>query len=652
MKPPDDIPLPNSPPKRTMGARAKRKEENKDKDEVVVKCSLKKLLHRPELAPFILERVEATSKAVNRMSLAVNLFIKELADGVSDLRNFKVPSNFLDTKSCTMFRWFMLGTEGATKDIDDCVSDFIQRNDHILPPLPKRFQGDRNTYSKAGNAYLANFKTTLWTCFLRRQLKFFKSHNRLGGAQAAALMYMVNGWKLPPNLQNTYMHPNTDKLVAYHRQLLGLVKETDKVSETYLKRNPIITLRYTIMMLRYFEKKGLKTFNIAPICRMGATHMFIDTSVLYGIAKDAKVVDKKTNLKVFESLAKEQWESLFKVDMIASGKKKFTGTIETDGVAVSIHYRKPKASRGSDEEDENVSENKKWPKMKDLAGCRVLGLDPGRTNLAYMVERSETDEEGKTKFVSHKFTRQQYYHEAGLNALNKKKDAWNRGIKDSLAELSKNSPKGLSVSKMKRFLEVYKNEYEALWEEYMKPRWALQRFLVYGGKRRAIHSFFERIKGDDERKIVVAYGSAPIGPGGSGERSVPVKWLYREFVKRFDTYLVSEFRTTMVHYETDTLLTKVKVKTMGGKPPKGGREVRGLRWCGSTKEGKFIDRDLNAAINILRCFEAGARKRPRALDRNTAEAVPKKRESKYIRNNHGACQSRRWGIDHGRVCNA
>jgi hypothetical protein len=45
------------------------------------------------------------------------------------------------------------------------------------------------------------------------------------------------------------------------------------------------------------------------------------------------------------------------------------------------------------------------------------------------------------------------------------------------------------------------------------------------------------------------------------------------------------------------------------------REVRGLRWCCSTNCRTFKDRDLNAAINILRCFQSGAH-RPHSLSRN------------------------------------
>ncbi len=66
----------------------------------------------------------------------------------------------------------------------------------------------------------------------------------------------------------------------------------------------------------------------------------------------------------------------------------------------------------------------------------------------------------------------------------------------------------------------------------------------------------------------------------------------------------------MVHWKDDSLLEKV------AKPGKNGKlvAVRGLSWCRSTNtEDKFVNRDLNAAINILRC--ATLPKRPESLTR-------------------------------------
>jgi len=62
--------------------------------------------------------------------------------------------------------------------------------------------------------------------------------------------------------------------------------------------------------------------------------------------------------------------------------------------------------------------------------------------------------------------------------------------------------------------------------------------------------------------------------------------------------VIDEFRTTKIwHKDSTTVLQSVQSE-------KEGRTVRGLLWCSSTMENSklFVNRDLNAAINIHNCF--------------------------------------------------
>ena len=74
--------------------------------------------------------------------------------------------------------------------------------------------------------------------------------------------------------------------------------------------------------------------------------------------------------------------------------------------------------------------------------------------------------------------------------------------------------------------------------------------------------------------------------------------------------MIDEYNTTKVCADCDCRLHKV-IK----KKPEGLREVRGLRWCSSTNCRTFKDRDLNASLNILRCFLMKTQ-RPKSLYRN------------------------------------
>ena len=112
------------------------------------------------------------------------------------------------------------------------------------------------------------------------------------------------------------------------------------------------------------------------------------------------------------------------------------------------------------------------------------------------------------------------------------------------------------------------------------------------------------------KKTVVAYGAAKFAPGGKGEMAVPTSRAFKECSYRFLTVPVDEFMTTkMYNGDKQTVLKAVQRRDTGAT-------VRGLLWCdSSTKDqSKFVNRDLNAALNIRDCFMA--RSRPAMLSRS------------------------------------
>ena len=255
---------------------------------------------------------------------------------------------------------------------------------------------------------------------------------------------------------------------------------------------------------------------------------------------------------------------------------------------------------------------------KDLSKAKVLGLDPGRRNIFTIAVPV-----GRDKFESHVLTNRRYYQESGVYAADENIIEWSRTIKDHLEALSKVSSKGMSLASHYEYLEEYLTHRKAFYAEYSKRRWARQRMRLYSGKMSCMTSFLSDVRrscaasfGKDTR-LIVAYGAAGFPPGGKGERSVPKKWALQMFRKRFETYLVDEFRSSRVNCKDDALLKGVLIEP--------GEKVRGLLWCDSTisGSGKFVDRDLNAAINIRRSFiqERLTGARPVALCRAACAAV-------------------------------
>jgi len=166
-----------------------------------------------------------------------------------------------------------------------------------------------------------------------------------------------------------------------------------------------------------------------------------------------------------------------------------------------------------------------------------------------------------------------------------------------------------------------------LWKEYLKKRWRRQRFRLYGGKKRIFAKFLNTLGPSDD--VVLAFGAAKFAPGGKGEVSVPTTRAFKECNFRFDIEVVDEFRTSKINYRDDQILDLVATQSI--KDAKMS-QIRGLLWCRSTdntnqQKGKFIDRDINAALNIRRCIS----NRPLVLTRAKNNVPIKQKIGKFIR---------------------
>jgi len=185
------------------------------------------------------------------------------------------------------------------------------------------------------------------------------------------------------------------------------------------------------------------------------------------------------------------------------------------------------------------------------------------------------------------------------------------------------STRGVSLASFQQYLEVWNANANALWSEYIKPRWAVQRMRLYGGKKRSLANYFNRLEDAVQNHdfseppcLKVAYGSARFAPGGYGRVSAPTTTAFRSCQNRFPTAVVDEFRTTIMHHGGGGALKLVYSEAKE-------KAVRGLLWCDSTSSrGKhFVNRDFNAALNISRCFSDAVR--PPELMRVRGPMIPK-----------------------------
>jgi len=93
---------------------------------------------------------------------------------------------------------------------------------------------------------------------------------------------------------------------------------------------------------------------------------------------------------------------------------------------------------------------------------------------------------------------------------------------------------------------------------------------------------------------VATYGAGRLAPGGRAKLAMPISQAFKDFVQRFRILMVDEFRTTVVHARDGSVMKHVWSRHKRAT-------ARGLTRCGSTN-GKFVNRDLYASLNIWRCL--------------------------------------------------
>ena len=586
--------------------RAEKLKQRRLNDETVVKCSLNGLiLQNQELVHRAIDsRVQACSRRTFAASLAFNYMVREWFHNQEDLANVVVPDFFEQTFQ----RQLLLGVARAVDPIPS-ISSFLANHPEFVLTI-ERHSADRNIYSAAAKHLVTGVKNHLILNFDRVLKKYL--YNSLEKEEAIAALYQFFGWKqkaLPkekPAKRKSKLSDDEkaqkeaeemlkraeeseerkrriDQVVNNVRTVLSLPEGT-LVGKAWFKKDDSLKsiLRMFVMVNRFVEQKkqqdpNLKNFSILPVCGLRPHFITIDTHSLFGVMEDAELVSGKQS--VFLEQGPLQWSTFLKIAKVQGKDKTFTGTIDTDGVSVCLHFTRPKKQAKGEE--------------KQHIGKRVLGVDPGRTNILFVVE-----EIAPNKFKHYRLTRNQYYNESGVITARKHTEHWHNNISNELKLLSTVSTKSASLESFQAFLQVVFQVKEAMWKEYFKKHWMQQRLRLYGGKKRVFSKFLNKIDSSNE-KTVLAFGSAKFAPGGKNEVSVPTTRAFKECSYRFPIVLIDEFRTSKIHWRYDTLLDQVAKKNDSGSL----EAVRGLLWCSSTiqNNNKFVNRDLNAAINIRRC---------------------------------------------------
>jgi hypothetical protein len=300
-------------------------------------------------------------------------------------------------------------------------------------------------------------------------------------------------------------------------------------------------------------------------------------------------IDAQQGYGVYTSACADMASSLFKPFVDRSSKMgwKATGTISTDGIALSVIYEKPGCG------DRVVGDKPAKKKRRVVVGntasssstspppCDdyntraelsttsshsylVLGVDPGRVQLVTVVWVNSKGQKFKKQL-----SRSNYYTDAGIFAAAPKNRARYAKMEPYFAELQ-NSDAALKSENSEKIVEYLR------WNARAEPTWwsvaferaaSVSKVNLYFGKRRTMDRFWSSVKTEAEKslldgqKLNVAYGEAGLtmSPTGPGEMAVPTSGMYKSCTRTFgkDVSPEDEWGTTKVSFDTQKVKLKV-----------------------------------------------------------------------------------------------
>jgi len=156
--------------------------------------------------------------------------------------------------------------------------------------------------------------------------------------------------------------------IEEHRAVLELANPTDKISELKKakERYNRLVLRYFVFLDQELERKAEvkqreesneewerrkafllgKRLNVVPMCNIKSRFVTIHSRILHGIMEEISPEFDVSREEFSGENRETYWKNIFDFKHLKVSKQKvFNGMIETDGVALCVHYRRLKRDR-------------------------------------------------------------------------------------------------------------------------------------------------------------------------------------------------------------------------------------------------------------------------------------------------------------------
>jgi len=378
-----------------------------------------------------------------------------------------------------------------------------------------------------------------------------------------------------------------------------------------VKVRPMEYLKGMLYMNSILETEEQKLFQPIPLRNnIIPKHILLDTSSIVSLFcpekdKEGNKIKKGELLKNIKDNQYDIWnEFLVLQHKIFKNKYyQFHYQIQTDGISCCLLFirkdlkDKKWGSRVPSLPEQDFYNIEDLPKeqLDGLKPRNIIGCDPGKRNLVYMV-----DETGKNlQYTAPQRKRESYGKRNQRILLEEKKK---NGIIQKETHLSFQNSKSVNMEKFKCFLVEKTKLNQETTEFYQREVWRKMKFRSYSYSKKSMDTFLNKIKETFGENILIGYGNW--SRSTQMKHFIPTinKGLRKLIHKKYDTITINECNTSKKCCDCHNNLTYYKDKE--------NKEIFRLLVCSNcvsceNKYTVFRTRDVNSAVNIrniTRCW--------------------------------------------------
>ena len=406
-----------------------------------------------------------------------------------------------------------------------------------------------------------------------------------------------------------------------------------------VKVRPFDYIKGMLYMNSVLEEQDRKLFQPIPLrTDIIPKYITLDTASLVSLFcpekdKDGKKTKKGELLKNIKENQRDVWGSFIDLNnkIFRNTHYQFSYQLQTDGIGCSLLFiRKDLAENKKWGSKIPVVEEKDYPQLEllddlqlnDLKTRKIIGCDPGKRSLVYMVD----DEGNRLQYTA---PQKRIESKAKRNAyvLGVEKRKYDIIKKETV--LSSYNGKTSNYTKFKSYLVEKTLLNNETIQFYQREVWRKMKFRSYSYGKKTIDVFLNKIRKTFGENLLIGYGNW--SRDTQMKHFIPTmnKGLRKEIHRKYDTVTVNECLTSKTCCMCMSHLENYRDKK--------GKKIHRLlvckgQGCVSSQNKKVVykTRDLNSSVNILNLTKAwiDRKERPDEFKLRSSLIVSQTREDK------------------------